>query len=161
MTAGREAEKDLKALVSFVICSTSWLWVPATDDWINSQLWAFASSIYLLCPGEQSITPPLVFSKHHECLMAGNLLPTSSHPLNPYNCNTALIFSCFNTATSSSRPSEEYSCAVVQLAFQKEIHSVPKFMFWFSSLIIIIYNHHLHLGMYIFCGAWLKLFLLF
>lgn len=40
MTAGREAEKDLKALISFVICSTSRLRVPATDDWINSQLWA-------------------------------------------------------------------------------------------------------------------------
>lgn len=64
----------------------------------------FASSIYLLCPGEQSITPPLVFSKHHECLMAGNLLPTSNHPPNPYTCNTALIFCCFNTTTSSSHP---------------------------------------------------------
>lgn len=39
MTAGGEAEKALKALVSFVICSTSRLRVPATDDWINSQLW--------------------------------------------------------------------------------------------------------------------------
>lgn len=83
----------------------------------------FASSIYLLCPGEQSITPPLIFSKHHECVMAGNLLPTSNHPPNPYTCNTALIFCCFNTTTSSSRPSEEYSYAVVVRFIQKsKIH---------------------------------------
>lgn len=115
----------------------------------------FASSIYLLCPGEQSITAPLVFSKHHECLMEGNLLPTSNHPPNPYTCNTALIFCCFNKTISSSRLSEENSSAVIQLAFEKVIHSLPKCRFRFSSLIMVIYNHHLYLGMFISCDAWL------
>lgn len=31
---------SLKILVSLVPCSTSQLRVSATDDWINSQLWA-------------------------------------------------------------------------------------------------------------------------
>lgn len=62
----------------------------------------FALSIYLLRPDEQSITPPPGFSKHHECLMAANLLPTSNLRPAPDTYNTALIY--FNTTTSSPRP---------------------------------------------------------
>lgn len=85
--------------------------VPPVDSWCPPQMIElihnyerFAPSIYLLCPDEHSITPPPVFSKHHECLMAGNLLPTSDRRPNPDTCNTVLIFCCFNTATSSPQP---------------------------------------------------------
>lgn len=145
MTAGREAEKDLKALVSLLS------FVPPVGSGCPPQMIElihnyehFASSIYLLCPGEQSITPPLVFSKHHECLMAVNLLPTSNHRANPYTCNTALIFCCFNTATLSLHP-EENSCVVLQLSF-----FIKGNVSFFQPN---IYSHHLPLGMSIFCGV--------
>lgn len=72
----------------------------------------FASSIYLLCPDEQSIPLPPVFSKHHECIIAGNLLPTSNRHPDPGTCNTTLTSCCLNTTTSLS-PSAQHSWVVV------------------------------------------------